>query len=388
MKNYDQVATERRNYKKEYRGSFREMCQNGFHWLLAGIFMAETVGAVYFISNFREKAIKAHHDGSTEPIYGFEPKVAEQLAKYLITANIKVVDQIWKRLSPRLTKCENWKTEQQFKSAKVQKLFIVKFLVYYYPFFYIAFLKERIEGCPDPVDGCHAELKQNLAIFFFTHVATVIALIALPMAWTKFQITREIVKAESLAEAEGRKVEYTYLQAQAKCPPYDGDTDDFMELILSLGFVMMFAVELPVMAFLALLSNMVEMRMLAFKMSYVHQRTEPTGQEGIGAWAGIIETISTVAVVINVGMAIFCMHPLRDLSFKVQLGLFVCAENGMLLIQSIITSCYPEKALVQVEAEEDNSDAMDEIMGETDKPVKAPATNKPPKGLPVDATLV
>lgn len=380
MKNYDQVATVRRNYDESKRGTCGDITQRAFHWVLAVIFMAETVGAVFVISKFQSAALRAHEAGSEELVYGFPPGVAGKLAKYLITINIKVVDQMWKRLSPCLTACENWKTSQQYKSAKVRKLFCVKFIVYYYPFFYIAFMKEHIEGCPSKVDGCHAELKQNLAVFFFTHVATVIAMIILPTVLTRISIRMEI----SAAEKKGHAGTYSYLQAQAKCPEYPDDTDDFMELILSLGFVMMFAVELPVMAFLALLANMIEIRLLAFKMSYVFQRTDPTGQEGIGAWAGIIETVSVVAVVVNVGIAIFCMHPLRDLSLKVQLGIFVIAENAMLLIQKVLRAAIDDKTLTQVVIEEKNSDAMDDIMGESDKPVNAPPTTKPEKGLPID----
>lgn len=376
MKNYAAVATVRKEYKEEKRGTCSESMQKGFHWFLVLVFMGETIGAVFWISAFRKQAL----DNPDGMVYGMPGKTASQVAKLLVTANIKIVDQLWKRLSPCLSECENWKTQQECKSAMVNKLFIVKFVIYYYPFFYIAFMKEHIEGCPDPITGCTDELKQNLAIFFFTHVATVIALIVLPMVMTKWSISSEI----KAAEKKGSSKPYTYLQAQAKCPVYAGDTDDFMELVLSLGFVMMFAVELPVMAFLALISNMFELRLLAFKMAYVMQRSDPRGQEGIGAWQHIIQTVSVVAVIVNVGIAIFCMHPLRDLSLKAKLAIFICAENGMLLVQRLVEATVPDKSLSLVVIEEINADAIDDIMGDVDKPVNAPWTNKPAGGLPIE----
>ena len=92
-----------------------------------------------------------------------------------------------------------------------------------------------------------------------------------------------------------------------------------MELILSLGFVMMFSVVLPVMTMLALVSNMLEIRLLGYRMANVMQRAEPRGQEGVGAWSGIVQVISTFAVICNVGLAVFAMHPLKDFDLTVKL---------------------------------------------------------------------
>merc|ERR1719198_464628 len=104
-----------------------------------------------------------------------------------------------------------------------------------------------------------------------------------PIVQIRWKIRREI----EVAEAKFPGKTYSYLEAQAKCPPYAGDTDDFMELVLSLGFVMMFSVIMPLMALLALLSNLLEMRLLAYRMTNVNQRPAPRGQEGIGAWQSI-----------------------------------------------------------------------------------------------------
>merc|ERR1711968_365203 len=107
-----------------------------------------------------------------------------------------------------------------------------------------------------------------------------------------------------------------------------------MELILSLGFVMMFSVVLPIMTLLALLSNMLEIRLLAYRMANVLRRAEPKGQEGVGAWSSIVQVISTFAVVCNVGLACFSMHPIKDQDLTVQLGLFLLMEHVMLGVKA------------------------------------------------------
>jgi hypothetical protein len=292
----------------------------------------------------------------------------------MITANIKFVDILWKLLSPTLTEKENWRTDQQLKDNKVTKLFCVKFVVYYYPFYYIAFLKEHIEGCEEGGPrGCLPMLVENLCIFFATHVATTAANLIVPMVLTYFKVSGEI----KTAKKNKPQAQYTYLQAQAKCPPYLSDTDDFMDLVLAMGFVMMFSVALPVMATLSLISNMIELRFLAFRMMNVMQRSEPRGQEGIGAWEGIIRTVSYVAVIANTGMACFVMHPIKDKPLAVRLALFIVVEHVAYGSMFIIQSALPAKANLQTNIEERNDDLADEVSGDVNSLLSVPATKEP-----------
>merc|ERR1712139_319387 len=107
---------------------------------------------------FRSHALK-HPD---ETFYGMRNDAVEKGAKYLITANIKISSGIWCVLSPWLTDRENHKTKQDLKFAKVRKLFLVNLIVYFYPFWYISFIKEYIEGCDGGPGGCLEELKAYL----------------------------------------------------------------------------------------------------------------------------------------------------------------------------------------------------------------------------------
>merc|ERR1712107_919179 len=100
----------------------------------------------------------------------------------VITINILVVDYAWSYLSPWLTSRENRRTEQDRKAAEQIKLFSVKMFTYSFPFWYIAFLKKYFPGGCQPTfsghlefsdsadDRCAAELKEQLVVFFCTHV--------------------------------------------------------------------------------------------------------------------------------------------------------------------------------------------------------------------------
>jgi hypothetical protein len=250
----------------------------------------------------------------------------------------------------------------------------VKFIIYYYPFFYVAFIKEHIEGCPK---GCPEELQENLVVFFITDIVTSIAGVLVPLLMTMRTVKSEISAAAEAAKKHGSSKRYSYLQAQAKCPNYEGDTDDFMELILSMGFIMMFSVELPVMTVLALVTNLVKVRLLAYRFAYLTQRTEPNGQEGIGAWATIVEIVSVVGVVCNAGLMVFELEPMKSLDGAKKLALFIGIEHLMLVVQRVIVSARPPKTLSQTLVEETNADLVDDIHGDEDKPVRLEKCQEP-----------
>jgi hypothetical protein len=326
------------------------------------------------INNFRSEAAALEKAESDELIYGLPAPLASKLGKYMITANIKFVDIMWAKLSPFLTENENWRTDQQLKDNMVTKLFCVKFVVYYYPFYYIAFLKEHIEGCEEGGPrGCLPMLVENLVIFFVTHVCTTAANLVVPMVLTRFKVSSEI----KAATTKKPSAQYTYLQQQAKCPPYLSDTGDFMDLVLALGFVMMFSVALPVMAFLSLLSNLVELKFLAYRMMNVQQRSEPRGQEGIGAWAGIIKFVSYVAVIANAGMACFVMHPIKDNPLATRLAIFIFVEHVAFGSMFVIQSAIPLKGTLQTVIEERNDELADEVAGDVAEALTVQETTLP-----------
>eukprot|EP00448_Togula_jolla_P001809 CAMPEP_0170607740 /NCGR_PEP_ID=MMETSP0224-20130122/21213_1 /TAXON_ID=285029 /ORGANISM="Togula jolla, Strain CCCM 725" /LENGTH=741 /DNA_ID=CAMNT_0010932921 /DNA_START=60 /DNA_END=2285 /DNA_ORIENTATION=- len=375
MRNLSQVSTVRPEFKLSYRGSTPESIQNGFHWCLVLAFMVETVLVTFAISAFRMD-VDAHPDGERR-VPWVDNETASDMGKYLITINIKIMAFIWGILSPALSGWENHKTDQDLKAARVSKIFAVKAVVYYYPFFYIAFVKRYIEGCGE-VEGCVPELVENLAVFFATHIASVIAMIMIQIGWAKYQIWSEVKKAK---KTKGEGVAYTYLQLQAKCPPYLEDTDDLMELVLSLGFVMMFAVALPVMACLAFITNLIEVKILAWRMAHVNQRARPMGQYGIGVWSDIIRILSTAAVVCNAGLAVFSMHPIKDMDTKTKLIIFVGLQNSAMVLKFIIESFIPMRPLNLVRIQEINELAVDDIFGDDKKIVQAKSTKKPDLGM-------
>lgn len=76
---------------------------------------------------------------------------------------------------------------------------------------------------------------------------------------------------------------------------------EYLEMALQFGFCTLFVAAFPVAPLFALLNNIIEIRVDAYK--YVVQQRRPLAQRtrSIGVWHPILEGVSVTAVVFNVG---------------------------------------------------------------------------------------
>merc|ERR1711933_216584 len=124
-----------------------------------------------------------------------------------------------------------------------------------------------------------------------------------------------------------------------------------------------FSVVLPMLTVLALLSNMLEYRLLAYRQLRVVQRPLPTGSDGIGAWQSIFAGICTLAVMVNAGITVFGMQPFRDLELSHKLLAFMCVEHTLLFTKMAVEVAIPDLPLDVDKAEDKNEDYIQKIFG-------------------------
>eukprot|EP00929_Paragymnodinium_shiwhaense_P076601 TRINITY_DN393_c0_g1_i1.p1 TRINITY_DN393_c0_g1~~TRINITY_DN393_c0_g1_i1.p1 ORF type:complete len:760 (+),score=181.13 TRINITY_DN393_c0_g1_i1:92-2281(+) len=356
-------------FNVKYRGTTMETLQNAFHWFLVVLFLAETGYVTGYISGLRRSM---EEDGDSS-LFGLDHETSMTVAKTLVTVNIKVVAAIWQILSPWLTQRENHRTAAEQKDSRVIKLFIVKAVVYYYPFMYIAFMQKHIEGCDGP---CISLLQENLAIFFVTQLATMFGTVAFTIVMTRFQIWWELRKA---TKKVNDALQYTYLQLQAKCPVYEEDTDDLMEIVLALGFLIMFSVALPSMVCIAFVANFLELKLLAFRMLYVNKRARRRVQFGIGVWTVIIRILSVIGVLTNGAIACFVYNdtPIQTLPMWKRMLTFIVLQNIIIVVRVIIEVAISPVTPAIVRAREINDIVLDELTGDVAVKYEAPSTTCP-----------
>jgi len=338
------------------KGSLQESAVRGVHWAFLGIVVCWTVYAAAYLSAKRIEA-KDNMDGSVDFLtFTLPSELFYSYGKYIITVNIKICAFAWDMISPRLANCENWPTQQAKTNAAAFKMFIVKFVVYYYPFFYTVFVQPFIDGCPgeDDFEGCEVELKQNILIFLLCHLGFTIFALAVPFVQTAWLIRQEAKKVKA-----GEM--HDYLQLQAKLPDRADDGTDYVDTVINLGFTTLFSCISPVMTMVCLLTLLIEVHLFAFRDTYLSKRAEPKIADGIGPWLGVMQTMAYISVMVNVGFLSFMMWPLRDLDLHHQLMYFVALEHAVMLVTIIVTRFMPSKSTDQSLAEEINTAFVDEL---------------------------
>jgi anoctamin-8 len=80
---------------------------------------------------------------------------------------------------------------------------------------------------------------------------------------------------------------------------YDGTFSDHFEMLVQMGYVILFSSAFPLAGLCALANNLIEIRSDAFKLAHVHQR--PFGQRvaNIGTWQNALGLLGLVAVIVN-----------------------------------------------------------------------------------------
>ncbi|MGH0141656.1 UNVERIFIED_CONTAM: hypothetical protein FKN15_010469 [Acipenser sinensis] len=78
-----------------------------------------------------------------------------------------------------------------------------------------------------------------------------------------------------------------------------GLVDEYLEMVLQFGFTTIFVAAFPLAPLLALLNNIIEIRLDAYKFVTQWRRPMPARATDIGIWYGILEGIGVLAVITN-----------------------------------------------------------------------------------------
>ncbi|CAE7364594.1 ANO5 [Symbiodinium pilosum] len=354
---HQEIVPVRKEFSDEYRGTIRESLQKISHWILCGIFIMETISVVWYLTHLRKDIL----DNPDDVTFGIPNTTMILLYKYALTLNIKIVDLIWTPLSTWLSRKENFRTDIDLKSSMVVKLFVVKFMVYYYPFAYTIFIQPYEEGCDGgEFRGCLLKLRQDLQVLFLTQVACKAFEVVLAVLMTYWTVHSELKNRR-------QDKDLTYLELQAMMPEYGEaeQIEDYMQLALNFGFIAMFGVTCPVICILCFLSNFVVKRLLAYKLCYAHRRVLPRVEEGIGSWNSILIFIAYMGVTCTCYIVFFVFN-LENLPFKIQLIAFILSERAMMALKYAMERFLGSKTVAQLRVEEHNEEVLDRVLQKTD----------------------
>lgn len=258
-----------------------------------------------------------------------------QFTALINACQIKVMNFIYTRVAKMMNNWENYETEQQYNDALTIKLYLFQFINSYTSLFYIAFAKRHFDGC---INGdCMHELKVQLSFIIAINVFLNLLELGWPYVAYLLGIRSELKKLEKLKK-EGKVVRETMTQAegQAKLSAYETPLDDYMEMVINYGYVVMFSTAFPIVPLLALFMASSELRIDAWKLVNLCRRPYPDVADGIGVWYKIIQTISFVGALTNTAILSFTTNVFHIHDEKYVWILFLALEHGLLLFKFII----------------------------------------------------
>jgi len=112
-------------------------------------------------------------------------------------------------------------------------------------------------------------------------------------------INEKLAKITDASKQSDAENEFEYTQ-------YEGTFNDYDELIIQYGFVVLFVVVFPLAPMFALINNIIEFRLDASKLMSFTRRPHPKGTYDMGTWFPILNLISWVMVVSNTALLVFC----------------------------------------------------------------------------------
>ncbi|XP_053112454.1 anoctamin-6 isoform X2 [Hemicordylus capensis] len=278
-------------------------------WIL--LIIASVVGIiVYRLSVFM--TFSANFPKSINGIEAIQKYLTPQTATSVSASVINfiiimILNMIYEKVAIMITDFELPRTQTDYENSLTMKMFLFQFVNYYSSCFYIAFFKGKFVGYPgDPVywpgnyrneecdpGGCLLELTMQLIIIMggkaiWNNIQEVL------LPWLKNLIGRCCSAARSEKIIPRWEQDY-HLQPFGKL----GLFYEYLEMVIQFGFVTLFVASFPLAPLLALLNNLLEIRVDAWKITTQFRRMVPQKAQDIGAWQPIMQGIAILAVVTN-----------------------------------------------------------------------------------------
>lgn len=125
---------------------------------------------------------------------------------------------------------------------------------------------------------------------------------------------------------------------------YDSTYEDYLEMYIQFGYVVLFASISPFSAVAALINNIIEMRIDAYKLCCVFRRPFAKRAKNTGAWLLAFEAMIVMSIITNCGL-LYLQPEIRDSTRPKELIVleFVVVEHILLAIAWALNKGIPDR---------------------------------------------
>lgn len=218
---------------------------------------------------------------------------------------IMILDRVYQALAYKLTAWEYPRTDSDFEDSYTFKVFMFEFINFNSSLFYIAFFKGKFSTVPfdrtsylfgyppeacDPA-GCMVELLIQLAVIMVgKQLLNNFMEILFPIMSNKWRSLTTKVRKE-----KPRWVHDYHLNKVPSLHLFN----EYLEMVLQYGFVTLFVPAFPLAPLFALINNVMEIRLDAYKLVVAYRRPMPARAKDLGMWFKILDCVSNIAVLCN-----------------------------------------------------------------------------------------
>ncbi|XVE51980.1 hypothetical protein DITRI_Ditri02bG0083100 [Diplodiscus trichospermus] len=262
-------------------------------------------------------------------------------AVYLLA--IQYFTKIGGKISIRLIKYENNEHTEYRADSLVYKVFGLYFMQSYIGVFYHALLHRNFMTL-------RQVLIQRLLLSEVLENLLENSLPYLKYSYKKYRAVRNKKKCEKGSSGKIQftsRVEKEYLKptySASICEELeDGLFDDFLELALQFGMIMMFACAFPLAFTFSALNNIAEIKTDALKLLAMLKRPVPRAAATIGAWLNIFQFLILMSICTNSALLVWLYD--QEGKWKIEPGLaaILVMEHVLLLIKFGFSRFMPEE---------------------------------------------
>lgn len=122
--------------------------------------------------------------------------------------------------------------------------------------------------------------------------------------WSSRRRSRANTTTDDKAHANASTARNRYV-TEAHLGAYTTTIEDYGELVVQFGYLVLFGLAFPPAAIVALVNNIIEGRTDAYKILALSQRVNADDAADIGAWYSILEFLNVMSVLANAGLVVF-----------------------------------------------------------------------------------
>lgn len=217
------------------------------------------------------------------------------------------------QLATWLTNLENHRTQMQFERHLINKLVLLEFINNFYSLFYIAFVIQDVNMLQWQLMSqlTTAQLVQN-----FGEMSMSWCLEKWDKFWCRRNTTREKFGGEDDAALLEEEFDDLHIEVMPKesgpvrqsrkerfISEYHTTYHDYLQIYIQFGYVTLFSSVVPMAALIALVNNVIEIRLDIFKLQNVYKRPLAERAKDIGSWQLAFEAMALISIISNLGMA-------------------------------------------------------------------------------------